>query len=334
MKWLSAALATVALVALAVVVSGEAEGVAISGYFTDDNGSTFEGDIDAIAKADITRGCNPPTNDRYCPNDRVTRGQMAAFLRRALDLAEVGTDYFDDDNGSTFEADINALADAGITRGCNPPANNRYCPNDSVDRGQMAAFLRRAQELPAVGTDYFIDDNTSTFQGDINAIAEDGITRGCNPPANDRYCPNDAVTRGQMAAFIRRALDLPFVIPTIPVGDHGAMSCSKDGERCSLTVDLSAERVYRIQEGFFQADPASSGEQSQFNSQNTSFSLSLGGSNLSLNEIPKQTSDGVTNRYWRRDIRFTAGTQTLVGQWRWNGEVIQTNSITIRAMSP
>ncbi|MFP3915884.1 MAG: choice-of-anchor Q domain-containing protein, partial [Actinomycetota bacterium] len=42
--------------------------------------------------ADITRGCNPPANDRYCPGDPVTRAQMASFLVRALDLAPVGPD--------------------------------------------------------------------------------------------------------------------------------------------------------------------------------------------------------------------------------------------------
>jgi hypothetical protein len=333
MKWLSATLATFALMAVAVVVSDEAEGVSLFGYFTDDNGSTFEGDIDAIAKANITRGCNPPINDRYCPDDRVTRGQMAAFLRRALNLPDADIDYFDDDNGSTFEADINALAEAGVTRGCNPPANGRYCPDDSVDRGQMAAFLRRAKNLPDVGTDYFVDDDLSTFHGDINAIAEDGITFGCNPPSNDRYCPNDAVTRGQMAAFIRRALNLPSIILSIPLGDHVTMSCSKDGERCSLTVDLSAGRVYRIQEGLFQANPASSSENDGFNSQDTAFTLSLGGSKLSLNEINKQTGGGVTNRLWRRDLSFGPGTHILVGQWRWNGTLLQTSTITIHAAS-
>jgi hypothetical protein len=44
----------------------------------------FAADIAALAQAGITRGCNPPTNDRYCPDDNVTRGQMAAFLTRAL----------------------------------------------------------------------------------------------------------------------------------------------------------------------------------------------------------------------------------------------------------
>jgi hypothetical protein len=30
-------------------------------------------------------GCNPPVNDRFCPAQSVTRGQMAAFLNRALE---------------------------------------------------------------------------------------------------------------------------------------------------------------------------------------------------------------------------------------------------------
>lgn len=30
----------------------------------------------------ITRGCNLPVNTRFCPDDYVTCGQMAAFLRR------------------------------------------------------------------------------------------------------------------------------------------------------------------------------------------------------------------------------------------------------------
>ena len=54
------------------------------GAFTDDDGNTFELDIEALATSGITRGCNPPTNDHFCPTKPVTRGQMAAFLFRAL----------------------------------------------------------------------------------------------------------------------------------------------------------------------------------------------------------------------------------------------------------
>jgi len=43
-----------------------------------------------------------------------------------------------------FAADIEWLADAGITKGCNPPVNDEFCPDGLVTRGQMAAFLHRA----------------------------------------------------------------------------------------------------------------------------------------------------------------------------------------------
>ena len=51
-------------------------------------------------------------------------------------------------------------------------------------------------------------DSAGVFEANIEALAEAGITRGCNPPLNDRFCPGDAVTRGQMAAFLVRALGL------------------------------------------------------------------------------------------------------------------------------
>ncbi len=108
-------------------------------------GHIFLDDVEWLAGAGITKGCNPPVNDQYCPNDYVTRGQMAAFLVRALHLSDDGGgDTFADDNNSLFENDIAKLSAAGITKGCNPPDNTKFCPNDRVTREQMAAFLHRA----------------------------------------------------------------------------------------------------------------------------------------------------------------------------------------------
>lgn len=180
-----------------------------SGPFHDDDGSTFEADIEWIASEGITKGCNPPTNDRYCPNDFVTRGQMAAFIHRALGdvLSPTEPVEFIDDNGHTFENDIEWLGATGVTKGCNPPTNDRYCPNDFVTRGQMAAFLVRALGYTDNGGgNLFIDDDGNTFEADIDKLATAGVTKGCNPPANTEYCPSDFVTRGQMAAFLHRAL--------------------------------------------------------------------------------------------------------------------------------
>ncbi|MET0565115.1 MAG: S-layer homology domain-containing protein [Acidimicrobiia bacterium] len=171
--------------------------------FIDTAGSVFEGAIDELAARGITRGCNPPANTRYCPDDPVTRGQMAIFIVRGFDLPATSTDFFFDDNGKVYEDAVNRLAAAGLTQGC---GTGRYCGDETISRGEMAAFLSRARNLPDSSTDHFVDDNTSIFEPGINKVADAGITFGCNPPANTNFCPNDNVTRGQMAAFIIRAL--------------------------------------------------------------------------------------------------------------------------------
>ena len=208
-----------------LVLSSERIGCGQSpnGGFRDVSSSIHRFDIEKLAFAEITKGCNPPLNDLYCPEGNVTRGQMAAFLVRALDLPAVPTDYFGDDDDSIFEAAINALAASGITKGC---LADSYCPNGYVTRGQMAAFLDRALDLPAAPPDRFEDDNASIFEASIDRLAASGITSGCNPPANTNFCPEARVTREQMASFLSRALDLPtppepepgYTPPSVPAG--------------------------------------------------------------------------------------------------------------------
>jgi hypothetical protein len=178
-----------------------------SGFLDVPPGHLYEQDITWLAGERITLGCNPPVNDLYCPDQPVTREQMATFLVRALDLPAASDAPFNDTAGSVHAADINALAAAGITRGCNPPDNDRYCPTTAVNRGEMAAFLVRALELTNDGGgNSFVDDDGSIFEMDIAKLAASGITLGCNPPDNDRYCPTNTVTRSQMAAFLHRGL--------------------------------------------------------------------------------------------------------------------------------
>ena len=188
------------------------------GTFVDDDLSVHEGSVEAIAAAGITKGCNPPSNTKFCPASPVTRAQMAAFLGRSLDLPPAPPSGFVDTAGLVFEQDIDRIAAAGITKGCNPPANDRYCPEAPVSRGQMAAFLARSFELPAADGDSFRDDDGNVFEADIDRIAAAGITRGCNPPANDRYCPGANVTRAEMATFLSRALHLESIeVPPRPI---------------------------------------------------------------------------------------------------------------------
>ena len=183
------------------------------GTFVDDNDSVHEGAIEAIAAAGITVGCNPPRDDRYCPGRVLTRAELAAFLARALDLPEAAQQPFVDTADSAHKQAISQIAAVGITTGCNPPANDRYCPSRPISRAEMASMLARAFDLAPIDEGPFTDVSESVHAGNINAIAAAGITLGCNPPTNDRYCPDGHVTREQMASFLARALDLEIIEP-------------------------------------------------------------------------------------------------------------------------
>ena len=214
------------LLAVAMVSSlvalGATPGLAADEFTDVPASNIFHDDISWLADSGITRGCNPPDNTEFCPERNVTRAEMAAFFVRALGLASTeGATDFTDDDGSIFENDILRLSAAGITRGCNPPDNTEYCPNRNVTRAEMAAFFVRALGLTSTdGATDFTDDDGSIFENDIEKLSASGITRGCNPPDNDEYCPNDYITREQMAAFFHRALGGPMDLTIAHINDH------------------------------------------------------------------------------------------------------------------
>jgi hypothetical protein len=93
----------------------------------------------------------------------------------------------------------------GITSGCstNPPL---YCPTETVTRAQMAVFLVSSvyggSTFPYNPTPYFTDVPANAFGfAWIQALYELGITSGCGPTT---FCPDEDVTRAQMAVFIIR----------------------------------------------------------------------------------------------------------------------------------
>jgi uncharacterized protein YkwD len=166
--------------------------------FTDIANSKFRNDIVWIANEKITYGCS---ETKYCPDGLVLRDQMTTFLSRAMTLPGASKNYFSDTWGNKHRDNINRAAEAGLTYGCD---GTRFCPSGRVTRAQMASFLSRALNLPRATRDYFWDDNGNRHEDAINRIAQAGITVGCDA---GRYCPGGAVTRGQMAAFLRRSFD-------------------------------------------------------------------------------------------------------------------------------
>ncbi len=120
-----------------------------------------------------------------------------------LTLPPGGT-FFDDDRMSGEPA-IEALVAAGITQGCAPMT---FCPNGTVTRGELVTFLGRALGVsPSVELTPFPDVTSDLFYaGFASRLFEMGIVTG---RTDGTFGGERPITRGEMAVFLARALELP-----------------------------------------------------------------------------------------------------------------------------
>jgi hypothetical protein len=182
---------------------------ATSAQFTDVPSTSWAYDFANVMRLwSITSGC---TATAYCPMSLTTRGQAAVFIIRAM-LGEGFTfpepPYFTDVPAThPYFKYIQKLRELGITAGCTATT---YCPDQVMTREQMAVFLVSGKLSNLFGdaftfpaTAYFTDvPDTHAYFKYIQKLRELGITGGC---AATTYCPDQVVTREQMAVFVVRA---------------------------------------------------------------------------------------------------------------------------------
>lgn len=187
----------------------EACSVATRSSFTDRPAEGFGDAVDCVAHLGITTGATATT---YAPAAPVVRGQMASFIVRTgevagTSVAGAGVDAFADDDGSVHEPAVDLLAASGVATGF---PDGTFRPLAEVTRGQVASFIARelalitGAELPEAASDYFADDDGTTHEAAVDALAEIGVVAGTSGAT---YAPNAPVTRGQMALLLARALD-------------------------------------------------------------------------------------------------------------------------------
>jgi hypothetical protein len=89
----------------------------------------------------------------------------------------------------------------------------------------------------------FVDvPDANTFHNDIDWLATNGVTQGCNPPTNDMFCPSDGVTREQMAAFMKRLATSKIVdAATAVTADVAATAVTADVAATAVTADMAAD---------------------------------------------------------------------------------------------
>jgi len=190
--------------------------------------------VDLMATYGITSGCG---NGDYCPEEDVTRADMAIFIVRTVyggdNFTYQPTPYFADVPANAFGfAWIQKLFELGITTGC---GGDDFCPNDNVTRAEMAIFIIRARygENTIFGYNpipIFNDVPTTYFAFEwIQRLAMDSITTGCGPAL---FCPESPVIRADMAIFIMRGgfnLLLPTGTPVISQVTPGTLAPGASG---------------------------------------------------------------------------------------------------------
>ena len=166
------------------------------------------------------------------PDDPIPESQMAVFVIRSVNgndsFAYTPTPYFTDVPATNLYFPwIQKMQDLGIGLPC---TQTQYCPDSAVTRGIMAVLIIRSRfgvstptSYPA--TPYFTDVSaTHLYFPWIQKMKQLGITAGCTPTT---YCPDDPVTRGQMAVFLMRGefnqgLQDPLTGSTAIYSDFGA----------------------------------------------------------------------------------------------------------------
>lgn len=170
--------------------------------------------VETVFHHGIMGGCG---GTQFCPREIIDRGDMAEFMVKAklnpfdytVDCTQ-GDEVFDDVPATHPQCKwIERLWRMGVTSGC---GGGKYCPNDSVTRGQMAVLLLKTALYPSytpppcIGI--FTDAScSSTFADWIEDAYARGITAGCGSTPL-KYCPAAVLNRAQMAAFISKAFAL------------------------------------------------------------------------------------------------------------------------------
>ena len=204
-RFAAVVVATVTAAALALASAGSA--AAQTDGFGDVPDEAFYSDaVLELAEEGVFDDTECDDGSRFCPDEPIDRKTMAVWTVRVLDGRNpfvVARTRFDDVDGSSFYARfIERMAELGVTGGCGDGSG--FCPDRSVTRAQMAVFLSRAYRLPD-GPDPGFGDVASDawYAADVARLVASGVTEGCGDGAD--FCPEQATTRGQMAAFLHRA---------------------------------------------------------------------------------------------------------------------------------
>ncbi len=187
-------------------------------------------DIAAMYDRRITTGCDssktPYQDLPFCPSEKVDRAHFAVFLIRRIHDDNPGytpswpyQGYFTDvPSGHPQALWIEELYRRGLTTGSTscPGQGLRFCPDNILERQELASFLMRTERylgnIPDYSTrpirNYFGDvPSDSVHIRAIEYMFMSGYTNGCYENNDDGiiyFCPFAPVDRATAAVFMAR----------------------------------------------------------------------------------------------------------------------------------
>lgn len=226
-----------------------------SGRFVDDDRHPAEAYLDRLADMAVIHGCDPPANRRACPDDLVTRAEAAkivvelgAATAMLPEPAAVPAGVFADDDAALAggaPAYTELLAALGAVHGCNPPANDRFCPGRTVTRGEAAKVIVGAYRLTAPD-DFALpwgDAEGSVFEEAARVVAYHGMWS-----TRTTFGARQRLTRGELAQAVLEGAGIVLCRPD-PFGDDRLEELADRYPGRSLTAhvyDLRTGCSYRL----------------------------------------------------------------------------------------
>ncbi|MFC7686944.1 5'-nucleotidase C-terminal domain-containing protein [Ureibacillus sp. GCM10028918] len=167
--------------------------------------STSNTHYESILKLSDLGIINGFTDGTYKPKADVTRGQVAQLLAKILKLdTENPKDpgFTDVKKSNGYYGAIAALKEAKIIDGYE---DKTFKTNEKVTRAHLAKMISTALKIYPKNNEALPFTDVKLFNDEIKALYDFGITLGTSKTT---FAPNKNVTRGEVASFLYRALDV------------------------------------------------------------------------------------------------------------------------------
>ena len=233
---------------------------AVAGFGDVPEGTWYTDAVQWSVDNNIT-GVDGPCFD---PDVAVSRGEAAVWIYNMENQPDAGERHpFTDVTDASQDDAISWMANTGITTGTSPTT---FAPDETLKRGQVAAFLHRLDDEPSAPPHNFSDVVAPWQQDAVSWMADTGITTGTSPTT---FAPEDTLKRGQLITFLYRYQDEPDVTldtttphcdPTADTTeDEGEPEDTEDEEIAAVECEddeASDDEAAGTEEGLLPADPA------------------------------------------------------------------------------